>query len=160
MNRADGNRTEGAGMAPLENSVGEDSLSHRRRGIILLQPGEGRHYGLGLLTGVFKADEAETEAAYSVSEWILKPGLSGVGRHSHVANDEVFYVLEGVPDILVGTCWRHCTSGTFLRIPAGVVHDFRNTGETTARLLNLFIPGGFERNMPTISAWFAAQEQV
>jgi mannose-6-phosphate isomerase-like protein (cupin superfamily) len=159
MNRADGNRTERAGMAPLENSVGEDSLSHRRRDVILLQPGEGRHYGLGLLTGVFKADEAETEAAYSVSEWILKPGLSGVGRHSHVANDEVFYVLEGVLDILVGTCWRHCASGTFLRIPAGVVHDFRNTGETTARLLNLFIPGGFERNMPTISAWFADQEQ-
>ncbi|MCA1370440.1 cupin domain-containing protein [Bradyrhizobium sp. BRP14] len=147
-------------MAPLENSAGEDSLSHRRRDIILLQPGEGRHYGLGLLTGVFKADEAETQAAYSVSEWILKPGLNGVGRHSHAANDEVFYVLEGMPEILVGTCWRHCMPGTFLRIPAGVVHDFRNTGETTARLLNLFIPGGFERNMLTISGWYAAQEQV
>ncbi|MDW9371315.1 hypothetical protein GOA59_18435 [Sinorhizobium meliloti] len=53
MNRADGNRTERAGTAPLENSAGEDSLSHRRRDTILLQPGDGRHYGLGLLIGVF-----------------------------------------------------------------------------------------------------------
>ncbi|QPB21896.1 cupin domain-containing protein [Rhizobium sp. 007] len=128
--------------------------------MILLEPGEGRRYELGPLTGVFKADEVETEAAYSVSEWILETGLKGVGGHSHAANDEVFYVLEGVPEILVGDCWRRCTPGTFLRIPAGVVHDFRNPGETTARLLNLFIPGGFERNMPEISAWFAAQEPV
>ncbi|AAK65759.1 hypothetical protein CN233_14295 [Sinorhizobium meliloti] len=42
MNRADGTRTGRAGTAPLENSAGEDSLSHR-----LLQPGDGRHYGLG-----------------------------------------------------------------------------------------------------------------
>ncbi|MDW9643471.1 hypothetical protein GOB48_16850 [Sinorhizobium meliloti] len=47
MNRADGNRTERAGTAPLENSAGEDSDT------ILLQPGDGRHYGLGLLIGVF-----------------------------------------------------------------------------------------------------------
>ncbi|MDW9764001.1 hypothetical protein GOB02_31640, partial [Sinorhizobium meliloti] len=37
----------------LENSAGDDSLSHRRRDTILLQPGDGRHYGLGLLIGVF-----------------------------------------------------------------------------------------------------------
>ncbi|WEX87802.1 cupin domain-containing protein [Sinorhizobium garamanticum] len=143
-----------------KNSIGDDSPPHRRRNVIILKPGEGRHYGLGLLTGVFKADEAETEAAYSVSEWILKTGLKGVGGHSHAGNDEVFYVLEGVPEILVDDCWWRCTPGTFLRIPAGVVHDFRNTGKTTARLLNLFIPGGFERNMPEISAWFAAQEKI
>lgn len=154
MNAADGNRSEGGGRA------GDGSPSHRCCDVIFLAPGEGRRYELGPLTGVFKADEAETEAAYSVSEWILETGLKGVGGHSHAANDEVFYVLEGVPEILVGDSWRRCTPGTFLRIPAGVVHDFRNPGETTARLLNLFIPGGFERNMPEISAWFAAQEPV
>ncbi|APO76469.1 cupin 2 domain-containing protein [Rhizobium etli 8C-3] len=160
MNAAGGDRTERAGMAPLKKRLGKDGLSDRRRDVILLQPGEGRHYRLGLLTGVFKADEAKTEAAYSVSEWILEPGLNGIGEHSHVANDEVFYVLEGVPEILIGNCWRYCTPGTFLRIPAGTLHDFRNTGEATARLLNLFIPGGFERNMPRICAWFSDQEKL
>jgi hypothetical protein len=36
-----------------------------------------------------------------------------------------------------------------------VTHDFRNPTGRVARLLNLYIPGGFEREMPGIVAWFA-----
>lgn len=123
--------------------------------VIALPPGGGRRYEMGKLTALFKADEDETRAAYSLSEWILQPGQDGVGAHSHEANDEVFFVLEGSPEIRVGDAWESYDSGAFIRIPAGVTHDFRNLTQQPARLLNVFIPGGFERDMPKIVDWFA-----
>ena len=127
----------------------------RKAEVVILQDGAGRHYPLGDLEAVFKVDEDETGCAYSVSEWILEPGQPGVGAHSHDANDEIFYVLEGTPEFLTGRSWTKSSAGTFVRVPATVTNDFRNPGKTRARILNVFIPGGFGRNMPAISAWFA-----
>jgi mannose-6-phosphate isomerase-like protein (cupin superfamily) len=135
-------RGEGTGGSPAE-------------AVIRLPAGAGRRYRMGRLTAVFKADEAETGARYSVSEWILDPGQDGVGAHHHDGNDEMFYVLEGAVEILIGDAWGRFETGAFVRIPAGVTHDFRNLGGAPARVLNLFLPGGFERNMPEIVAWFA-----
>jgi mannose-6-phosphate isomerase-like protein (cupin superfamily) len=125
------------------------------RSPIVLAPGEGRRYAMGSLAAVFKADEAETAAGYAVSEWWMEPGFAGVGAHSHAANDEVFYVLDGAPELLVGDAWTTLGRGGFVRVPAGVMHDFRNPTAGRAGLLNLFIPGGFEREMPGIVDWFA-----
>ena len=122
--------------------------------VIALPPGGGRRYEMGKLTALFKADEAETSAAYSVSEWLLEPGQEGVGAHSHEANDEIFLVLEGAPEFLLGETWTTRPAGSFLRIPHGVTHDFRNPTDRPARVFNVFIPGGFERNMPEIVEWF------
>ena len=124
------------------------------RGVISLEPGSGRRYEMGKLTALFKADEAETDARYSVSEWILQPGFDGVGAHNHDFNEEVFFVLEGKPEMLVGTVWATFEPGAFIRIPAGTTHNFRNLTGAEARLLNFFIPGGFEREMPGIVKWF------
>ncbi|WP_238372087.1 cupin domain-containing protein [Heliomarina baculiformis] len=126
-----------------------------RKAVIALGRDEGRRYEMGKLTALFKEDEAETGAGYSVSEWRMAPGQEGVGAHHHDANDEIFYVLEGTPELLTGEEWRSYDEGSFIRIPAGVTHDFRNPGNVPARLFNVFIPGGFERNMPEIVAWFA-----
>ncbi|XDA98156.1 cupin domain-containing protein [Sulfitobacter sp. LCG007] len=126
-----------------------------RDGLIALPNGGGRRYEMGRLTALFKADEAETAAGYSVSEWILAPGQQGVGAHSHETNDEMFFVLAGTPELLTGESWGQYAAGAFLRIPAGMTHDFRNRSDAEARLLNLFIPGGFERDMPRIVKWFA-----
>lgn len=124
--------------------------------VMSLPAGGGRRYEMGKLTALFKADEAETRAAYSVSEWILEPDQPGVGAHSHEANDEIFLVLEGTPELLAGETWTEHGPGAFVRIPAGVTHDFRNRSGAVARLFNVFIPGGFERDMPKIVEWFAA----
>ena len=34
------------------------------------------------------------------------------------------------------------------------MHTFANRGSERAGALNVFIPGGFETNMPQIVAWF------
>lgn len=122
--------------------------------VIILQANEGRTYDCGTMTAIFKADENETDNRYSVSEWWLEPNSGGPGAHLHEENDEVFYVIEGTTSFLVGEKWVNAEKGTFLRIPAKTMHDFANrTGEKTG-VLNFFIPGGFERNMPSIVDWF------
>ena len=121
---------------------------------IILGPGQGRGYDCGSMSAVFKADGDETGKAYSVSEWWLEPGSDGPGAHSHDANDEIFYVIEGRPSILVGETWHECPAGSSVIIPAGVTHDFANRTDSRAGLFNVFIPGDFEKNMPSIVEWF------
>jgi mannose-6-phosphate isomerase-like protein (cupin superfamily) len=101
---------------------------------------------------VFKADGAETNDRYCVSEWWLEAGQPGPGPHAHEANEELFYVVEGVMTFLVGADWIEAARGSFLRIPAGTTHDFENRSGTRAGVLNVFIPGGFEALMPRIMA--------
>ena len=121
---------------------------------MILKAEEGRSYKCGAMTAIFKADEHETAEKYSISEWWLEPNTVGVGAHQHEDNDEVFYVLEGVVSILVGDEWIEAEKGTFLRIPSRTMHDFKNQTDERTGLLNFFIPGGFERNMPAIVKWF------
>lgn len=130
--------------------------SSLEREVLVLRAGEGRRYELGAMTAVFKADEGETASRYSISEWWMEPGFAGVGAHSHAANDEMFYVLQGAPTLLIGTEWTTLGKESFVRIPASVTHDFRNDSPERCGLLNVFIPGGFERDMPAIVDWFQA----
>ncbi len=125
---------------------------------LILPAGQGRVYNCGPMTAIFKADENETNEQYSISEWWLDPSSDGPGAHLHEDNDEVFYVLEGTASILVGDKWLTADKGTFLRIPAKTLHDFKNQTDKRVGLLNFFIPGGFERNMPAIVKWFEENE--
>lgn len=128
-------------------------MSEQRRPVIL-HPGEGRPYAMGGMSALFKADGAETAEQYSISEWWLEPRTRGPGAHSH-AEDDAFYVLEGVMSFLMGEEWVDCPKGSFVLAPAGVTHDFENRGDVRAGVLNISAPGGFERNMDMIVDWFA-----
>src|SRR5690606_23431193 len=116
---------------------------HNRNEALILSAKQGRVYDCGTMTAVFKADENETDNQYSVSEWWLEPHSAGPGAHLHEANDEVFYVLEGIVHMLVGDQWIEAAKGTFIRMPANMLHDFANRPDSKAGLLNFFIPGGF-----------------
>lgn len=121
---------------------------------LVLMAGQGRVYECGSMTAIFKADENETAEKYSVSEWWLEPHSKGPGAHLHEENDEIFYGLEGTTSFLIGDRWIDVEPGTFVRIPANTLHDFENRTDRKSGVLNIFIPGGFERNMPSIVKWF------
>ncbi len=123
-------------------------------GVIFLPPGGGRTYSLGPMQSVFKADGDESGDRYCVSEWWLDAHQPGPGPHAHEANEELFYVLEGTLTFQVGTAIIDASKGSFLRVPAGVSHDFENRSDHRAGVLNVFIPGGFEKMMPEIVKWF------
>ena len=121
---------------------------------VILEPGQGRAYPMGRIGAVFKADGAETQDRYSISEWWLEPHTQGPGPHAH-AEDDVFYVIEGTMSVRVGEHWTHASKGSFVLVPGGTVHDFENRTGERAGVLNVSVPGAFEKEMPGISAWFA-----
>jgi len=124
------------------------------RSPVVLAPGDGRVYAMGRISAIFKADGTETRARYSISEWWLEPHTKGPGPHVH-AEDDIFYVIEGIMSILVADEWTHAAKGSFVLVPGGVIHDFENRGDARAGVLNLSVPGAFEQHMPDISRWFA-----
>ncbi|MXV53073.1 cupin domain-containing protein [Pedobacter sp. HMF7647] len=125
---------------------------------IILRAGQGRSYKLGAMTAIFKADEKETDEKYSVSEWWLEPNSNGPGPHQHDDQDQIFYVLEGTMSILVADNWIDADKGTFVRIPTNTIHTFANRTDKKAGMLNLDVPGGFEKNMPSMVKWFEENE--
>lgn len=62
---------------------------------------------------------------------------------------------QGIMSVLVDEAWIHITRGSFILVLGGVTHDFENRSDTRAGVLNLSIPGSFERHMPDIAQWFA-----
>jgi mannose-6-phosphate isomerase-like protein (cupin superfamily) len=121
---------------------------------LILQPGKGRVYNLGAMTAIFKADENETDDKYSISEWWLEPNSEGPHPHQHEDQDQVFYVLEGTVSMLVADKWIDADRGTFIRIPRNTIHTFANRTDKKAGMLNVDVPGGFEKDMPSMVKWF------
>ena len=122
--------------------------------ILILTAEQGRVYNLGSMTAIFKADENETDNKYSISEWWLDPNSDGPGAHQHDDQDQVFYVLEGTISIFVEDRWINADRGTLIRIPRNTMHSFANRTSKKAGMLNFDIPGGFERNLPSMVKWF------
>ena len=129
------------------------AVEHPPRSPVILAPGEGRAYPMGRIGAIFKADGAETQSRYSVSEWWLEPHTTGPGAHSH-AEDDLFFVIEGTMSFRVGDAWTDAPKGSFILIPGGVTHDFENRGDARAGALNFSVPGAFEPHMPGIVEWF------
>ena len=125
---------------------------HQRKPVVLA-PGTGRSYPMGGISAVFKADGEESGGRYSISEWWVEPQTRGPGAHAH-EEDDVFYVIEGTMSFLVDGEWIDAEAGSFVLVPGGTTHDFENRGLVRAGVLNISVPGGFEDQMPTISAWF------
>ncbi len=71
------------------------------------------------------------------------PAHSGPPSHIHAAEDEVFIILDGSIDFLVGQDRFTCGPMQTAFVPRGVVHSFR-TGPDGARGLGVMTPGGFE----------------
>lgn len=133
----------------MENSVPKDT-----RMPVFLAPGEGRSYPMGRLSALFKANGAETDGAYCISEWWLEPHTQGTHGHSH-PEDDVFYVLEGTMSFLIGDRWVDAPKGSFVLAPGGTTHDFENRSSSRAGFLNFHCSGDFEQQrMPGIADWF------
>ena len=74
-----------------------------------------------------------------------------VGReleaHVHRDEDDAFYIVEGEMTFLVGDETVAAPPGTFVLVPPGVEHGFRNAGDVPVRMLNIHAPAGFDRRI-------------
>ncbi|HEX2183194.1 MAG TPA: quercetin 2,3-dioxygenase [Rubrobacteraceae bacterium] len=109
-----------------------------------IAPGEG---GAVWLLGdlyTFKAVSEDTEGAFALWETTSPPG-GGPPPHLHRQEDETFYVLEGEMEFWAGGDTIRAGAGSFVHIPRGTLHTFKNVGTTPARFLGTVMPGGFEK---------------
>lgn len=115
-------------------------LGQRRCVVLRWESGEGlRHEARGSEMW-FKATAATTQGRFSLMERTLPPGGRMPPAHSHIGNEEAYFVLDGAVEFHVARDVFEGTPGTFVLVPAGEAHTFGNTGDAPARLLVLHAP--------------------
>ena len=68
----------------------------------------------------------------------VDPGVIA-GRHTH-AGDEISYVLEGEGELMLdGEPPRKIKAGDAFVVPAGKIHDAKNTGTVPLKLIGVFV---------------------
>jgi quercetin dioxygenase-like cupin family protein len=68
----------------------------------------------------------------------IAPGAS-VGRHTH-PGEEISYMIEGEGEVVIdGQAPRKVKTGDSFIIPAGKIHDFRNTGAAPLKLHAVYV---------------------
>ncbi len=72
----------------------------------------------------------------------LMPRRSGPPPHVHERLHEYFYLLEGEISFQLDTQVQTAVAGSMVSVPTNTVHGFAVVSET-ARVLNLYTPGGF-----------------
>ena len=84
------------------------------------------------------------ETDLAVAFMTATPNFPGPLPHIHRVHHELFFVVNGRFDFLVGEESHRVPAGTFIDVPPGVLHDFRNPGPARARMLAIVQPGGVQ----------------
>jgi mannose-6-phosphate isomerase-like protein (cupin superfamily) len=108
---------------------------------VVVPPGAGTRYG----NVEFLARTADTPRfTFGIIE--IAPGRH-LETHVHADEDDAFYVLEGELTFVLDGQDVAAPAGTFVLVPPGVEHGFRNDGDTPVRMLNIHAPAGFDRRI-------------
>jgi mannose-6-phosphate isomerase-like protein (cupin superfamily) len=110
-----------------------------------VQSGEGTR--LETPTGdivTIKADTVSTNGSLTVLEFLIAPG-AGPALHTHLREDELWYVIEGDFRFKAGDAMLRASTGGMAFGPRGAPHGFQNIGENPGRLLVITTPSGLER---------------
>ena len=106
---------------------------------VVVKPGEGHRVG----NVEFLARSADTPRFnFAVIE--IQPHRTGPPIHAHQAEDDSFYILDGELTFTVEDEVVTAGPGTFVLVPPGLEHTFRNDGDTVVRMLNIHAPAGFD----------------
>ena len=111
--------------------------------VVHVPPGEGEAIWAGGDTYVFKAEASNTGGALLLTESFVPPG-GGPPTHVHHRTDEAFYVFEGEIQFSEGEDAFVAKAGSFVFVPKGVAHAFKNVSAQPAKMIALAIPAGTE----------------
>jgi quercetin dioxygenase-like cupin family protein len=87
------------------------------------------------------ADATETAGALSVVRVTLADGVAGAQPHRHTLGTELFYLLSGRAQVLVGDRLVLAGEGDLLIVPPAVPHAFAALPGHPADLLIVIAPG-------------------
>jgi quercetin dioxygenase-like cupin family protein len=93
-----------------------------------------------------------TGGAYGATEAVIEAGWDGPPPHIHRREDEAVYVLHGALEFVVDGERIEAPQGSFVHIPRGALHSWRNVADGVSRSLTIYTPGGFERIFTAVDA--------
>ena len=67
--------------------------------------------------------------------------------HVHDEEDDAFLIIEGEMTFFFGDEEVSAPPGTFVLVPPGIEHGFRNDGDVPVRMFNIHAPGGFDERI-------------
>jgi mannose-6-phosphate isomerase-like protein (cupin superfamily) len=117
-------------------------VASERRAVVV-PPGEGQRMG----NVEFLARTVDTPrfnfAIIEISAGrVLEP-------HIHDQEDDAFLIIEGELTFMLADGEVSAPPGTFVLVPPGVEHGFRNDGDTPVRMFNIHAPAGFDERIST-----------
>jgi quercetin dioxygenase-like cupin family protein len=113
--------------------------------ITLLPPGEGELRTVNRNLVSCKAISGNTLGAYSLFEVTVAPqGEPPLQAYSW--EQQAYYILEGELVIRQSDRSFKVTAGSFVDIPKGILHTFKNVGTSPVRLLAIITPIGYEKS--------------
>ncbi len=109
---------------------------------IVVRAADAEHLDFGGGSSItLLADSDDTEGKLSVHHTILRDGANGASPHHHSTAAEVFYVLSGSVQILVGDDLVVAGAGDLAVVPPRIAHAFAATPGCDAELLVAVTPG-------------------
>lgn len=87
------------------------------------------------------ADASHTGGALGANRLVLGVGAAGAKAHYHAKSTEVFYVLDGVAEFILGDEPTRASRGDLVVVPPGLPHAFGAAPGHPADLLVLLTPG-------------------
>ena len=91
----------------------------------------------------FLATGEDTDGKYAMCEAVVPPG-GGPPPHVHSREEEGFYVLQGEITLHVEDERVVVTPGSFVNVPVGTAHSFRDESDRPAKMLISVAPVGLE----------------
>lgn len=91
---------------------------------------------------IWKATGASTAGGLDQFELTADPDHEGAPEHIHDEVDESFLVLDGAFEFKLGDQLLIAEAGTFVFVPRGINHTWRNAVLRRSRMLLTYVPGG------------------
>ena len=110
----------------------------------IVRPDEGTPIWYRGTLMTVKAGSEQTGGTLSVIEHMLPAGFAAP-PHTHHAEDEPWYVVEGRVRFFCNDQAFDAEPGAFIFLPKDLTHSFRVAESGSARLLLVGIPAGIER---------------
>ena len=108
---------------------------------VIVRPGEGARVGnIEFLARTADTPRFNLGIIDFAAGRVLEP-------HVHTDEDDSFFILSGEITFMLPEGDVVARPGTFVLIPPGVEHGFRNDTSEVAQILNLHAPGGFDRRV-------------
>jgi mannose-6-phosphate isomerase-like protein (cupin superfamily) len=128
----------------LHNLIAQTPPSSPLAGAHVVAAGQdftGHLHSLGFSSLAFKVDPAETAGGVFIIEHRNLLPATGPALHLHLAQDEWFYIMEGVVAFQVGEKRVQLAAGDSVLAPRRIPHTFSAVG-SPAHMLIAFTPAG------------------